>query len=180
MRSEKGDTTLSTIIGIFVGGILLIVVPLITLADRSDDVAQQAAQSITSDFVETVCNEGRITKESFEEYINELASTGHSYNIEMEVRHLDENIGNKSAWTSSSVVGENEYYSVYTSQIREKLYDGTTSKYLCKEGDQFTATVQNTDKTFSQMLKSGIYGALGKGTYVIWAQKSGTVVSNGK
>ena len=41
------------------------------------------------------------------------------------VEKINENVGKKTAWTSGTVIGENVYYSVYTSQITDVLNNHT-------------------------------------------------------
>ena len=61
--------------------------------------------------------------EEYSKLISTIYATGNSYDVELEVKVLDENVGKKSAWTEGTVIGENVYYSVYTSQIVEVLKD---------------------------------------------------------
>ena len=97
-------------------------------------------------------------------------------NIES-VKVLDENIGKKSAWTSGTVIGENVYYSVYTSQITDVLQAG--SSYAMKEGDILSVSVKNTNKTMAQTIRSAFYSITGNDTYQIAAQASGMVQATG-
>ena len=144
---------------------------------RSDDVAQEAALSIVSDFINTCANEGKITLSNYEKFVSDLNTTGHSYDKEIEVKHLDENIGNKSAWTQSSVIGENQYYSVFTSQITNKLEED--GSYVMKKGDIISVTVKNTDTSLTQSLESAFFAGTGKGSAIIQATGSETVKVNG-
>ena len=170
--------TMTTVIGILIAVLLLFVFPIMAIADRNDDVAQQAALAAISDFAYSVSSEGAITVENYEKCLSDLATTAHTYDVEIEVKHLDENIGNKSAWTSSSVIGENEYYSVYTSQILDQL--DSVKKYPLKEGDYITVIARNTDLTFSQSLKNMFYQVSGQGSSVIETQVTDMVTVNGK
>lgn len=101
----------------------------------------------------------------------------YSYDVELEVKVLDENIGKKSAWTQGTVIGENVYYSVYTSQIVERLKE--TGIYTMKEGDIISASVKNTNKTLSQTIRGVFYSLSGSDVYSIMAQHSGIVTANG-
>ena len=61
----------------------------------------------------------------------------------MEVKVLDEKPGKKTTQTTRDKIGENVYYSVYTSQIKDKLEkDGV---YKVKEGDIVSVNVKNTN-----------------------------------
>ena len=106
-----------------------------------------------------------------------IPATGNAYDVEMEVKVLDENIGKKSAWTSGTVIGENVYYSVYTSQITDVLQAG--SSYAMKEGDILSVSVKNTNKTMAQTIRSAFYSITGNDTYQIAAQASGMVQATG-
>ena len=169
--------TLITVIAIFLAAILMFVFPLLAMSERTDDVAQLSVQTATSDFVNTTKTVGKITSENYASFVQVLGATGNSYDIEMEVKHLDENIGKKSTWTQGSVIGENVYYSTYTSQIEEAL-EGQ-SVYKLKEGDIFSVSVKNTNTTISQTLRNFFYTVSGNDTYQVFAQSSGIVTANG-
>ena len=75
-------------------------------------------------------------------------------------------------------IGENAYYSVYTSQIQDEL--DKSGVYICKEGDIVTVSVKNTSQTLAQELKNFIYAVTGNDAYTIAAQHTGVVTVNGK
>ena len=143
--------TLITVIAIFLAAILMFVFPLLAMSERTDDVAQLSVQTATSDFVNTTKTVGKITSENYASFVQVLGATGNSYDIEMEVKHLDENIGKKSTWTQGSV----------------------------KEGDIFSVSVKNTNTTISQTLRNFFYTVSGNDTYQVFAQSSGIVTANG-
>ena len=173
--------TLVTIIAIFLAAILMFLFPLMSVAERSDDISQLAVQTATNEFVDNSRAIGKITMDNYTTLVNKIAATGNSYDIEMELKVLDENIGKKSAWTQGQVIGENVYYSVYTSQIVDVLTQDEDSQgvYNMKEGDIFSVTVKNTNKTMSQTIRSVFYSITGSDTYSIAAQHSGIVTATG-
>ena len=87
------NDTLVTIIAIFIAAILMFVFPLMTIADRNDDVCQQALQQDTVDFVDKVRNVGSIKQADLTAYKQEIASLGHAFNTSIEVKVQDENVG---------------------------------------------------------------------------------------
>ena len=101
--------TVVTIIAIFLAAILMFIFPLLSVAERSDDVSQLAVQTATTEFVDNARSVGAITMENYSKLVNTIDSTGNTYEVEMEVKVLDENVGKKSAWTQGSVIGENVY-----------------------------------------------------------------------
>lgn len=166
-----------TVIAIFLAVILMFLFPMLSVSERTDDISQLAVETAVSDFVDNSRSIGKITMNSYDQLISALNATGNSYDVEMEVKILDENVGKKTAWTSSEVIGENVYYSVYTSQILETLTGG--EDYLMKEGDVFSCTAKNTNQTISQTLRSVFYSISSNDTYQVGAQRSGMVTATG-
>ena len=113
--------TLITVIAIALAAVLMFVFPLMTMSDRTDDVSQLAVETTTTDFVDEVRTTGKITPDKYNKFIENIGSTGNTYNVEMQVQVLDENPGKKTLTLQSDKIGENAYYSVYTSQIEEVL-----------------------------------------------------------
>ncbi len=172
------NDTLVTIIAIFIAAILMFVFPLMTIADRNDDIAAQAVQSKTVEFVDKERNVGAVRQADLDEYKQKISALGHTFNTSLEVKSLDDNVGKKSTWTTSTVVGENVYYSVYTDTIEKQVY-GASGKYTLKEGDIFSVNSVNTDTTIAQSLRNVFYSIAGKGTYQISGSHSGVVQNNG-
>ncbi len=171
-----GDS-LITIVAIFLAAILMFVFPLMSISERNDDIAQLGVQTAVTEFVDTATSTGKITLDEYSSFIQTLAATGNSYDVELEVKVLDENPGKKTTWAVSDKIGENTYYSVYTSQIEEVL--DSQGKYVLKEGDVVSISVKNTNTTISQMLRNFFYTVSGKGTYQVAAQHAAMVKSNG-
>ena len=173
-----GDTVV-TIIVIVLGAVLMFVFPLMSVADRSDDVSQLSVQSATTTFVDGIRSTGRITLDNYNKFVQEINSTGNTYDVVMEVKILDENPGKKVTWTSGDKIGENIYYSQYTSQILEQLENGD-GEYILSEGDMISVSVKNTNQTLSQMLRNFFYTISGQDTYQVAAEHSKMVTVTGK
>ena len=172
--------TVVTIIAIFLAAILMFIFPLLSVAERSDDVSQLAVQTATTEFVDNSRAVGAITMDNYTKLVNTIDSTGNTYEVEMEVKVLDENVGKKSAWTQGKVIGENVYYSVYTAQILEEIQaNGGRGVYNMKEGDILSVSVKNTNKTLSQTIRGVFYSIAGGDVYSISAQHSGVVTATG-
>ncbi len=172
--------TVVTIIAIFLAAILMFIFPLLSVAERSDDVSQLAVQTATTEFVDNSRAVGAITMDNYTRLVNTIDSTGNTYEVEMEVKVLDENVGKKSAWTQGTVIGENVYYSVYTAQILEEIQaNGGRGVYNMKEGDILSVSVKNTNKTLSQTIRGVFYSMSGGDVYSIAAQHSGVVTATG-
>ena len=103
----------------------------------------------------------------------------------MEIQYLDENPGKKTTQANYTKIGENVYYSEYTSQILKKLGVGeestnNDSKILLKEGDRIVVNVKSTNTTQAQTLKGSLLSFTNAGQYTISASSTGMINVNGK
>lgn len=172
------DDILTSIIGIALAVILMFIFPLITMSDRTDDISQLTVEIATTEFVDDIRQTGKITPNGYGKFISNLGTTGNTYNIEIEVRILDENPSRKVTSSPSQELGENVYYSVYNSQINSQL--DKNKDYYLKEGDIVTVSVKNTNQTMAQQLKNFFYTVIGKDIYIIAASHGGMVTATGK
>ncbi len=171
------DTSIS-IIGIVIATILMFLVPFFLLADRNDDVSQLIAQTATASFVDNILKTGRITLDDYQKLVDDLNNSGVVFEVDMEVKVLDKNVSQLYT-KNNNVIGNNEYYSLYTSQIEDKLYNSSSEKVVLKEGDRVSVTVKNSGKTLSQTLKNIYYTVTGEELHIIVATGSGMVAVNG-
>ena len=107
-----------------------------------------------------------------------INSTGNLYDIEIEIKVLDDNPGKKSVQVQRDKLGENYYYEVFNSQVMEKI--DANDPYLLKEGDIVAVKVKNTSQTLSQQFKNFFYTVIGNDTYTIAADHGGIVTATGK
>ena len=170
--------TLITIVAIGLAATLMFVFPLMTMSDRTDDISQLTVETATSEFVNEIRTTGKITSDRYGQFLEAISSTGNTYNVEIEVKILDENPGKKTTQTSNEKIGENVYYSIYTSQVEEQL--DTKGVYKLKEGDIILVSVKNTNQTLSQQLKNFFYTVIGNDTYTIAASHGGIVSATAK
>ncbi len=169
-----------TLIIVFVIGlvaVLMFVFPLMTMSDRTDDIAQLTVEAATTDFVNDVSTTGILTMDKYSKFVENISSTGNAYDVEMQIRVLDENPGKKTTQVDSKKIGDNKYVDEYTTQVLEKLEkDGIRN---LKEGDIFIARSKNISKTPSQQLSNFFYAVAGDDTYTIAAEHAGMVTVNG-
>lgn len=171
-----GDTlTIVVVIGLV--AILMFVVPLMTMADRTDDISQLTVETATTEVVDNARTAGKLTMDQYSKYVETISSTGNAYDVEMEVKVLDENPGKKTSQAKAKKIGENEYYAMYTSQILERLEQNGTLPL--KEGDIVVFRARNKSTTPAQQLKNFLYSVTGNGTYTIAAEHAGIVTANG-
>ena len=174
------NDTFITVIAIFLTAVLLFVFPVLTMADKLDDASNAKVDTITSNFVSEIQMTGKLTLKDYNSFIEELASTGNTYDVNMEIKILDENPGKKASQTDKDKIGENVYYSIYTTQIKDILESSdNNNQYTFKEGDLIKVTVKNTNLTLSQQLKNWLYTVAGNDTYTVSATESAMVATNG-
>ncbi len=187
LHNENGaiDSTLMTIVGLFLVASLMFIIPMMSISERNDDIAQTVAQTAVSNFVDTVSNAGSIKPSDYEALVQELNSTGNTFEITIEVQHLDENPGKKSTSTSGDLIGENVRYSTFTTEILDYMYpteseiENMTRNYPLKKGDNIIVTVRSTNKTLAQQLRTFVFKVTGQGTYELSASSSSMIVNNG-
>ncbi len=173
------NDTFIVIIAIGIAGILMFIFPLMTIADRNDDITQLTVQTDTNELVDGIRRTGTLTYDEYNSFVSSISATGNAYDVEIQFQILDENPSKKtSSATNVVIIGENVYYSVYTTQIEEEL--NNKGKYVLKEGDIVSVRVKNRSKTFAQTLRGVWYSVMGDDTYIIFASAAGTVSVNGK
>ena len=179
------DSTMD-IIGILLASILMFIVPLFLIADRSDDISQLVAQTATAEFINEAIREGQITADNYQRFVSTLYSSGNTFDIDLEVKILDETTSKNVTDNDKEKIGNNAYYSLYTSQVEEKIglsivnrENNRVGKLILKQGDQISVTVRNSSRTLSQSLKNIYYNITGDDVHIIVAASSGTVAING-
>lgn len=171
-----GDS-LITVISIMLASILMFVFPMMSMAERNDDVSLSTVQSALVEFVDNARTTGKITQSNYDSLAQKIYATGNTYDIDMEIQILDINPGKKATNVAVNKVGENLYYSKYTSQIIEELKKN--KEINLKEGDIVSVSAANTNTTISQMLKNFFYSLSGNNTYKIAAHHAGVIMVNG-
>ena len=171
--------TVVTVLAIFLAAILMFIFPLMSTSDRTDDITTQAVESATTDFVDEIRSTGQITQDSYDNFVQTLSSTGNSYEVEMEVQVLDDNPRKKVTEAEYTKVGENYYYSEYTTQILDEINSDAGAMYL-KQGDMVTVSVKNTNRTIGTILRDFFYSVTGNNSATVTASHSGIVNVNGR
>ena len=162
-----GDSAV-TIIAIFLAAILMFVFPLMTMADKSDDVSQLSIQNATTDFTNKIRTTGYLSQDDYDNFILTLASTGNSYDAEITIQKLDQNPAKKSSGDTTTI-GQNVYHTMYTTQVLEQL------PLSLNEGDIVSVNVENTNTTVAGQLRNFMYKVTGNTSGNIVAQESGIV-----
>lgn len=173
--------TLITCIAIFLAATLMFIVPLMAVANNQEDVSQLSVQTAVQEFVDQAATKGSINLTDYDRLTQKLAATGNTYDIQIEVQHLDENPSKKVSTTSPDLIGENIRYSTFTDEILAKCDDNSSNnKYILKKGDNVIATAKNTNVNFAQSIRNFAYKLVRKDTSQIGASAAAMVTANGK
>lgn len=171
-----GDSAM-TVVAIIVAVIIMGIFPLMAMANEKDSTSNLAVQTATTEFVNTIRTTGKITSNDYDNYVSRLAATGNSYDTEITVQVLDENPAKKT--TTGTTIGDNVYYTKYTTQIEEELAGNPGGIIQLKEGDIVSVKAENTNTTIAQQLRNFMYKVTGNSSSVITAEASGMVTTTG-
>ena len=81
---------------IFLAAIIMFVFPLMTMADKKDDVTEITIQTATDEFTGNIRTTGKLSQDDYDNFIMTLAATGNSYDVDMTVQVLDDNPAKKA------------------------------------------------------------------------------------
>lgn len=161
-----------TIVVIFFAAIVMFVAPLMTMADKTDDTVNLSVQSATTEFTNKIRTTGKLTQVDYDNFILTIGATGNAYDVEITLQILDENPKKKTT-EGATVIGDNIYYTMYTSQVTDQL---AASKMISlKEGDNVTVKVKNKNNTIAVQLRNWAYKVTGNDSSTITAEASGIV-----
>lgn len=166
--------TLMTAIGIFIAVILIFMFPLMEIAGKTDELSETVIELAASDFVNNVAQQGKITELEYSSLIQKINATGNTYEVEIEARILDDNPSRITTTGSSTLIGENKYYSVYTNTIIEKLQTG--QDYYLKTNDYIILTIKNANTTMGSQLRSFMYQLMGQQSPIVATKISSAVL----
>lgn len=182
----SGNSTLSVIIAIAVGLMVICIVPLVTLEERVDNVTQQDVQKIVESVVTETSNTGMFTRAQYQDLEDKLSATGKTYEYEIVAKSLDENPGKKLAQANYTKIGENLYVVNYTTQVLSQIgvktgsesVDTSSDRIVFKPGDIFSISVKSSDSA-AKDLKSNLFSFTNSGEDVVSASSSAMVTVYG-
>lgn len=171
------------ILAIVIGAILMVAYPLLVTAENSERVSQMAVQTIVSEFVDSVTTLGKIRETDYEHMRNMLSATGNSFEVNIEVRHVDENTARIGVHEENMSIGGNTSFSVFNSTIFGGIDNSRRGNfpgyYLLKRDDTIIVSVRNTNRNIAQLLRDSMFSIMGSG-HQVGAIFTGRVVNNGR
>ena len=172
--------TLMTVIAVFAALLKMFIFPLMWTANSQEEISQISVQTLVADFVNTVAKKGKLTRDDYDNFETKLYATGNTYDIEIEIQVLDDNPGKKIVYSSPNLIGENVYYSIFTSTIMDDLNDvNKNNQKVLKKGDYIIVKVKNTNITLATQIKNFLYRIVGKDTTTISASATALIINDG-
>ena len=120
---------LSVIIAVIMGVIVIVFIPVITVLQYQNNVAYNLALSLTTEFVEGIKQNGKISAEDYETFLEKLKTTSNSFNVQIEARRYqlvkgtDENGQPIVETLQRPIVGGVEDYKSSIEYTEENLID---------------------------------------------------------
>ena len=172
-----GDSAMA-VVAIFLAAILMFVFPLMTMADKKDDVTTLSVQTMTNELVDTIRTTGKLTQEQYDNYMQSLAATGNAYDVDISIKVSDDNPAKKEVTVNYGTIGEKVYYEMHTTQVLDALRNGKV--LVLNEGDIVSVSSKNTNTTIAMQLRDFLYKVTGQNSSTVTAYASGMVTTNGK
>lgn len=137
------DNHFQTLLVIFISIVILFVFPVYFAYEKKDDMSYALVLKYTENFVSDVKSTGYITKEKYDQYLDNLASTRNKFNIQIEHKI-------KKYYPN----GENEYTTLYEIKENSHILNEIESSgiYTMNKGDTFSIEVKNTNTTIATVI----------------------------
>lgn len=174
---------ISIIFSALIGTILIVILPLYSILDRQDSMSYNVVLTATTNFVDTVRNNGFIDKKTYEDYIATLATTSNTYKVEIEAyqKTLIHSVDEDGKIVKDKYEEEIELYNtldvldvIYGNKSQDlKDTNKKSNVYLLDVDDEFYVKVYNTNITMGSIMYSFI--AKGMNTKVINISYGGLV-----
>ena len=164
----------SMIIAVILLVILIIILPLYNYFERQDDMSYNVALKTVTMFVDEVAQNGYLDQNMYNKFIERLASTGNSYDVEVEAQKKVMTIDPDNTDPDD---GEETYVEQYKSYYNKDIFNdetGQTSTVISKDntlknnafffdvGDRFNVKIKNTNTTMASALLSAIVSTVPK------------------
>ena len=155
---------LSMVVSVIFLVVLLIILPLYNYFERQDDMSYNLALKAVTTFVDEVSENGYIDQNMYDKFIQRLATTGNSYDIQVEAKKKVYTVDPENPTTDE---GETQYIEQFKSYYNKDIFNdetGQTSNIIDKDnslkddvffldvGDKFYVTLKNTNTTMATAL----------------------------
>lgn len=145
----------SKIISILIAVVLMFVAPLLYYSQKQDAITQAVIEKETTEFINTIRNNGYVTRDMYKRFIEKIDKTGNLYNIEICHAHR-KTVPNYDESTNTVLDG---YYSYNLNTYQDEIFESfdKDEDYLFNQGDFISVTVTNRNKTMATRIMEAIY-----------------------
>lgn len=156
--------SVSKILAAILAVILMYVFPLDNSAQKQDDLSFLVAFKSVTNFVDSVRDKGYITPTMYNDFFEELSTTGNTYEVTMYHKHktYDPNYDNMTNPNNPAFLGgfTLNYDEFFNDQIMPVLFpanvktqDDPSRWYKLSKGDYFSVQIKNTNRTPAQIMR---------------------------
>jgi hypothetical protein len=154
--------TLSKAFALILTILLLYFFPISEAYERQDDISYMVALRTVTEFTDSVRNKGYITPTMYNDFFNQLQTTGNTFDVKMEHYHkkytpVYTDPTDPLTFQKKITV---DYDGFYTPQIMKRLFpddgkaiDDVNRRYTMSTGDFFKVTVVNTNRTNATLIR---------------------------
>lgn len=177
--------SVSKILAALLAVLLLYVYPAVEAAGRQDDLSRLTTYNTVTKFVDAVRTKGYITPTMYEQFQEELALTGNTFDVKLEHMHKNYVPEYTDPMNQATFTGKFEAVldGYYDEQIMEVLFpnnemsrDEQARVYKLTAGDFFRVTCMNTNRTPADLFKEWLLLGQGNGSS-IHANYGGMVIN---
>lgn len=161
------SNALSKITAAILAVVLLYLVPAVQSAQREEDYRVLAAYNTLVRFTDAVRNKGYLSRGMYNDFVNELATAGGEYRIDLEYRHKKYHPEYSDPADSSTFLDRFSvhYEAYYSHDILPLLFpqDPVSGReeepmYRLEAEDYFTVTITNLSRTPIMVFHDILYG----------------------
>lgn len=140
---------ISIVVASIIGTILVVLIPLISILDRQDNMSYNVVLTATTNFVDEVKSKGFIDKKTYEKYLDTVAATGNVYDLKLEVYR-------KITYKNASGINVEDALLYNNKDITDELE--VSGVYELNVGDEFYISIENTNTPSSVLMYNYISG----------------------
>lgn len=139
--------------------IIFFFAPLVSLSQQHDRIVEADVKELTNDFCKSILDDGILTKDQYDNFIEKLSATNELYDVQIICTHRMVNPDYTNSNTDSLYTPDLEKYitNIYTDTILHQLYETSLGEYTFTKGDLVNVSVYRKNKSMTMKLTEIIY-----------------------
>lgn len=178
------SNSVATVFAVIIAIVLILIFPVSSALNKQDDISEVVVLNAVSHFVDSVRDKGYITPTMYKEFVDQMALTGNTYDVQMVHRHkrYDPIYSNDGIFQDGYQVNYEEFFNA---QINGKIFPRNSSEtidspnriYKFAAGDFFDVTVKNTNRTMGTLMNDFLTGGINNPNATIVIPYGGMVLN---